>query len=99
MVANRHTNYSRVQRLPSRQVFSPSLSVFVCLGSMNLMIHVKKKYTKFPYIPLYCRKPVKKIGAFCWLSLAICVVELLICVKFGHGLLLDLLGKLVSIVD
>ncbi|TYK09148.1 CDP-diacylglycerol--serine O-phosphatidyltransferase 1-like isoform X1 [Cucumis melo var. makuwa] len=32
------------------------------------------------------RKPVKKIGAFCWLSLAICVVELLICVKFGHGL-------------
>ncbi|XP_022945644.1 CDP-diacylglycerol--serine O-phosphatidyltransferase 1-like isoform X5 [Cucurbita moschata] len=32
------------------------------------------------------RKPVKKIGAFCWLSLAICMVELLICVKFGHGL-------------
>lgn len=36
----------------------------------------------------YFRKPVKKIGAFCWLSLAICVVELLICVKFGHGLVL-----------
>ncbi|CAL9038679.1 unnamed protein product [Musa banksii] len=32
------------------------------------------------------RKPVKKLGAFCWLSLAICIVELLICVKFGHGL-------------
>ncbi|XP_023541085.1 CDP-diacylglycerol--serine O-phosphatidyltransferase 1-like isoform X2 [Cucurbita pepo subsp. pepo] len=32
------------------------------------------------------RTLVKKIGAFCWLSLAICVVELLICVKFGHGL-------------
>ncbi|KAJ8493588.1 hypothetical protein OPV22_015309 [Ensete ventricosum] len=32
------------------------------------------------------RKPVKKVGAFCWLSLAICIVELLICVKFGHGL-------------
>ncbi|XP_039122836.1 CDP-diacylglycerol--serine O-phosphatidyltransferase 1 isoform X2 [Dioscorea cayenensis subsp. rotundata] len=32
------------------------------------------------------RKPVKKVGAFCWLSLAICIVELLICIKFGHGL-------------
>ncbi|XP_073284464.1 CDP-diacylglycerol--serine O-phosphatidyltransferase 1-like isoform X3 [Primulina huaijiensis] len=32
------------------------------------------------------RKPVKKVGAFCWLSLAICIVELLICVKFGKGL-------------
>ncbi|WVZ99529.1 hypothetical protein U9M48_044808 [Paspalum notatum var. saurae] len=31
-------------------------------------------------------KPVKKVGAFCWLSLAICIVELLICMKFGHGL-------------
>uniref|UniRef100_A0A0E0N0U9 CDP-diacylglycerol--serine O-phosphatidyltransferase n=1 Tax=Oryza rufipogon TaxID=4529 RepID=A0A0E0N0U9_ORYRU len=30
------------------------------------------------------RKPVKKVGAFCWLSLAICMVELLICMKFGH---------------
>jgi hypothetical protein len=30
-------------------------------------------------------KPVKKVGAFCWLSLAICIVELLICMKFGHG--------------
>ncbi|GAV91020.1 hypothetical protein CFOL_v3_34420 [Cephalotus follicularis] len=27
-----------------------------------------------------------KVGAFCWLSLAICIVELLICIKFGHGL-------------
>ncbi|XP_062118760.1 CDP-diacylglycerol--serine O-phosphatidyltransferase 1-like [Humulus lupulus] len=34
------------------------------------------------------RKPVKKVGAFCWLSLAICIVELLICIKFGHGMLL-----------
>ncbi|CAK9151288.1 unnamed protein product [Ilex paraguariensis] len=32
------------------------------------------------------RTPVKKVGAFCWLSLAICIVELLICIKFGHGL-------------
>ncbi|KAK4763468.1 hypothetical protein SAY87_012906 [Trapa incisa] len=32
------------------------------------------------------RKKVKKVGAFVWLSLAICIVELLICIKFGHGL-------------
>ncbi|KAE8707253.1 CDP-diacylglycerol--serine O-phosphatidyltransferase 1 [Hibiscus syriacus] len=32
------------------------------------------------------RKPAKKVGAFCWLSLAICIVELLIDIKFGHGL-------------
>ncbi|CAH9136606.1 unnamed protein product [Cuscuta epithymum] len=32
------------------------------------------------------RKLVKKVGPFCWLSLAICIVELLICIKFGHGL-------------
>ncbi|XP_076956055.1 CDP-diacylglycerol--serine O-phosphatidyltransferase 1-like isoform X1 [Bidens hawaiensis] len=32
------------------------------------------------------RKPVKKVGAFCWLSLAICIIELFICIKFGHGL-------------
>ncbi|KAK4753824.1 hypothetical protein SAY87_001928 [Trapa incisa] len=31
------------------------------------------------------RKMVKKVGAFVWLSLAICIVELLICIKFGHG--------------
>ncbi|GJX58924.1 CDP-diacylglycerol--serine O-phosphatidyltransferase 1 isoform X1 [Tanacetum coccineum] len=31
------------------------------------------------------RKPVKKVGAFCWISLAICIIELLICIKFGHG--------------
>jgi hypothetical protein len=30
-------------------------------------------------------KPFKKVGSFCWLSLAICIVELLICIKFGHG--------------
>jgi phosphatidylserine synthase 2 len=35
----------------------------------------------------FTRKPVKKVGAFCWLSLAICIVELLICIKFGHGML------------
>ncbi|XP_035817154.1 uncharacterized protein [Zea mays] len=34
-------------------------------------------------------KPAKKVGAFCWLSLAICIVELLICMKFGHGLFHD----------
>ncbi|TQD77799.1 hypothetical protein C1H46_036703 [Malus baccata] len=32
------------------------------------------------------RKPAKKVGAFCWLSVAICIIELLICIKFGHGL-------------
>ncbi|CAH8353870.1 unnamed protein product [Eruca vesicaria subsp. sativa] len=32
------------------------------------------------------RKPVKKVGSFCWLSLGICIVELLICIKFGTGL-------------
>ncbi|KAK8512942.1 hypothetical protein V6N12_030350 [Hibiscus sabdariffa] len=32
------------------------------------------------------RKPVKKVGAFCWLSVAICIIELLICIKFGHGM-------------
>ncbi|KAL2894189.1 CDP-diacylglycerol--serine O-phosphatidyltransferase 1, partial [Bienertia sinuspersici] len=32
------------------------------------------------------RKQVKKVGALCWLALAICIVELLICIKFGHGL-------------
>ncbi|KAL6626606.1 hypothetical protein ACP70R_030332 [Stipagrostis hirtigluma subsp. patula] len=32
------------------------------------------------------RKPFKKVGSFCWLSLAICILELLICIKFGHGL-------------
>ncbi|XP_044434463.1 CDP-diacylglycerol--serine O-phosphatidyltransferase 2-like [Triticum aestivum] len=34
-------------------------------------------------------KPVKKVGAFCWLSVAICIVELLICMKFRHGLFHD----------
>ncbi|KAH0913154.1 hypothetical protein HID58_036475 [Brassica napus] len=31
------------------------------------------------------RKPVKKVGSFCWLSTGICIVELLICIKFGTG--------------
>uniref|UniRef100_A0A2N9IC31 CDP-diacylglycerol--serine O-phosphatidyltransferase n=1 Tax=Fagus sylvatica TaxID=28930 RepID=A0A2N9IC31_FAGSY len=35
------------------------------------------------------RKPVKKVGSFCWLSLAICIVELLICIKFGHGMIIS----------
>ncbi|CAA6665448.1 unnamed protein product [Spirodela intermedia] len=35
------------------------------------------------------RTPGKKVGVFCWLSLAICIVELLICMKFGHGLFPD----------
>ncbi|MQL89622.1 hypothetical protein Taro_022199, partial [Colocasia esculenta] len=34
-------------------------------------------------------KPLKKVGAFCWLSLGICMVELLICIKFGQGLFPD----------
>lgn len=33
---------------------------------------------------------MKKVGAFCWLSLAICIVELLICIKFGHGTLVNI---------
>ncbi|MCO5588842.1 hypothetical protein L7F22_042802 [Adiantum nelumboides] len=32
------------------------------------------------------RKPIKKMGAFAWLSLAICLVEVLICIKFGQDL-------------
>ncbi|KAL0424688.1 UNVERIFIED_CONTAM: CDP-diacylglycerol--serine O-phosphatidyltransferase 1 [Sesamum radiatum] len=39
------------------------------------------------------RKTVKKVGAFCWLSLAICIVELLICIKFGHGLFPNAMPK------
>eukprot|EP00850_Spirogloea_muscicola_P004982 SM000022S07196 [mRNA] locus=s22:442584:446086:- [translate_table: standard] len=31
------------------------------------------------------RNPNKKLGAFCWLSAAICIVELLIAIKFGRG--------------
>ncbi|XP_071928738.1 CDP-diacylglycerol--serine O-phosphatidyltransferase 1 isoform X5 [Coffea arabica] len=42
------------------------------------------------FCPIFCQsqtiKPVKKVGSFCWLSVAICIVELLICIKFGHGL-------------
>ncbi|KAF7133278.1 hypothetical protein RHSIM_Rhsim09G0102000 [Rhododendron simsii] len=37
-------------------------------------------------LSLILLKPVKKVGAFCWLSVAICIIELLICIKFGHGL-------------
>ncbi|EYU40802.1 hypothetical protein MIMGU_mgv1a007963mg [Erythranthe guttata] len=39
------------------------------------------------------RKPVKKVGSFCWLSVAICIVELLICIKFGHGLFPNAMPK------
>ncbi|KAG0591947.1 hypothetical protein KC19_1G214000 [Ceratodon purpureus] len=35
---------------------------------------------------LQTRKPIKKLGAFCWLALAIAIVETLICIKFGRGL-------------
>ncbi|XP_078428378.1 phosphatidyl serine synthase family protein isoform X2 [Wolffia australiana] len=35
------------------------------------------------------RKPTKKLGTFCWLSLALCILELLICLKFGRGLFPD----------
>lgn len=42
-----------------------------------------------PYNVIFYRKPVKKVGAYCWLSLAICIVELLICIKFGHGTLVS----------
>ena len=36
-------------------------------------------------IARFFRKPAKKVGTFCWLSVAICIVELFICIKFGHG--------------
>lgn len=56
------------------------------IGSNSLAISSQK------FIPINnitclndCRKPVKKVGSFCWLSLAICILELLICIKFGHG--------------
>ncbi|KAI5066816.1 hypothetical protein GOP47_0017344 [Adiantum capillus-veneris] len=39
------------------------------------------------------RKPIKKVGAFAWLSLAICLVEVLICIKFGQGLYPDPMPK------
>jgi hypothetical protein len=45
-------------------------------------------YTKqpiLPYVKTVFSKPFKKVGSFCWLSLAICIVELLMCIKFGHG--------------
>ena len=32
------------------------------------------------------RMPIKKVGAFTWVSVAICVVEVLICIKFGQGM-------------
>jgi phosphatidylserine synthase 2 len=41
-----------------------------------------REYNSF----LQTRKPTKKLGAFCWLALAIAIVETLICVKFGQGL-------------
>ncbi|KAG6396604.1 hypothetical protein SASPL_142757 [Salvia splendens] len=43
------------------------------------------------------RKLVKKVGTFCWLSLAICIVELLICIKFGHGLFPNVMPRWVVI--
>ncbi|CAN0871499.1 CDP-diacylglycerol--serine O-phosphatidyltransferase 1 [Linum grandiflorum] len=43
------------------------------------------------------RKPVKKVGAFCWLSVAICIIELLICIKFGHGLYPNPMPKLLVV--
>jgi phosphatidylserine synthase 2 len=41
-----------------------------------------REYNSF----LQDRKPIKKLGAFCWLALAIAIVETLICIKFGRGL-------------
>ncbi|KAH9558976.1 hypothetical protein CY35_06G035300 [Sphagnum magellanicum] len=41
-----------------------------------------REYNSF----LQTRKPTKKLGAFCWLAVAIAIVETLICVKFGRGL-------------
>ena len=35
---------------------------------------------------VHLRKPIKKLGAFCWLALAIAIVETLICIKFGRGM-------------
>lgn len=40
---------------------------------------------------------MKKVGAFCWLSLAICIIELLICIKFGHGIFISLSSSVIKI--
>ncbi|OAE34562.1 hypothetical protein AXG93_1487s1080 [Marchantia polymorpha subsp. ruderalis] len=41
-----------------------------------------REYNSF----LQNNKPIKKLGAFCWLAVAIVILEVLICVKFGRGL-------------
>ncbi|KAL2612016.1 hypothetical protein R1flu_023708 [Riccia fluitans] len=41
-----------------------------------------REYNSF----LQNNKPIKKLGTFCWLAIAIVILEVLICVKFGRGL-------------
>jgi hypothetical protein len=59
--------------------FSSSCYVTSILIILSKVIHL--------FLPLssVCRKPTKKLGAFCWLAVAIAIVETLICVKFGQG--------------
>jgi hypothetical protein len=47
--------------------------------------YLKQSYTLVLPLSSVCRKPTKKLGAFCWLAVAIAIVETLICVKFGQG--------------
>jgi hypothetical protein len=42
-------------------------------------------FTHLIVLLIVTRKPIKKLGAFCWLALAIAIVETLICIKFGRG--------------
>lgn len=42
-------------------------------------------FTHLVVLLIVTRKPIKKLGAFCWLALAIAIVETLICIKFGRG--------------
>lgn len=41
-----------------------------------------REYNQF----LQNREPIKKLGSFCWLALALMIVESLISIKFGNGL-------------
>lgn len=52
------------------------LCVFSNLG--DLLMHVGLFFA-------HLRKSIKKLGAFCWLAVAIAIVETLICIKFGRG--------------
>jgi hypothetical protein len=74
--------------------FSWSLTIHVFLGGLafssscyvtSILIILSKVIHLFLPLSSVCRKPTKKLGAFCWLAVAIAIVETLICVKFGQG--------------